>query len=101
MSDRIEAPRSPARALSTVSNGRPAGPDDVRREIEATRSRISGTLDQLEGRLVQEKEELVRKKEELWAKATLQGARRKLAEQPFRSMAIAFVAGYVIAAIRD
>ena len=113
MSDRIETHRSPTREIPAPTNGgpvgrpvrgpvgRPAEPDDMRREIEATRARISGTLDALEGRLVHEKEQLVRKKDEVWAKATLKGVRRKVAEEPFRSMAIAFVAGYVIAAIRD
>lgn len=84
-----------------VGNGGPADPDDVRREIEATRARISGTLDQIEGRLVREKRQLGRKTDELWAKATLQGVRGKISEEPFRSMAIAFVAGYIVAAIRD
>lgn len=84
-----------------VSNGGAADPDEVRREIEATRARISGTLDQIEGRLVREKEQLGRKTDELWAKATFQGVRRKISEEPFRSMAIAFVAGYIVAAIRD
>lgn len=76
-------------------------PDEMRIEIEATRARISETLDELEGRLVHEKQQLVRKKDELVDKATLKGFRQKMAEEPFRHMAIAFVAGYVIAAIRD
>lgn len=82
-------------------NGRPSDPEEMRREIERTRARMSGTLDAIEARLIHEKEALERKKDELWAKATLQGVRRRLSEEPWRSVAIAFVAGYVVAALRD
>lgn len=73
----------------------------MREEIERTRARLSRTLDQLEGRIVAERQELGRKKEELWEKATLQGLRRKLSREPWRSVGIAFAVGYIIAAIRD
>ena len=87
----------PARAevrVASPANGRPADPDVLRAEIEDTRARMSRTLDEIEGRLVRQKEEIV-------ARATLRDFRRKISTEPWRSMAIAFVAGYVIAAIRD
>lgn len=90
--------RGPATA---AGNGRPDDPEEMRREIERTRARMSGTLDALEAQLIHEKEELERKADELWAKVTLQGVRRRLSEEPWRSVAIAFVAGYIVAAIRD
>lgn len=90
-----EAPaRSSARPSAVGGNGRPGSPDEMRDEIDRTRARMSRTLDQLE-------DELGRQKEEIWAKATLQGARRKLSREPWRSVAIAFVAGYIVAALRD
>lgn len=82
-------------------NGRPTDPDGMRREIERTRARLSRTLDELEDRIVEERQELERKKEDLWDKATLKGLRSKLSREPWRSVAIAFAAGYIIAAIRD
>lgn len=75
-------------------DGRPADPDALRRDIEDTRVRMSRTLDQIEGRLVHEKERLV-------ARATLRDLRRKIFSEPWRTMAMAFAAGYIIAAIRD
>lgn len=75
-------------------NGGASDPEWLRREIEDTRARMTRTLDEIEGRLVRQKEELV-------ARATLRDLRRKLSRDPWRSMAIAFVAGYVVAAIRD
>ena len=77
-----------------VSNGRPADPDTIRADIEDTRARMTRTLDEIEGRLAHQKETLV-------ARATLRGLRRTIGSEPWRSVAIAFVAGYVIAAIRD
>lgn len=62
---------------------------------------MSSTLDAVEARLAYERESLERKKDELVDRATLKGLRRKLGREPWRSMAIAFVAGYVVAAIRD
>ena len=88
-------------ATVAVGNGRPGDPAELRREIERTRARMSSTLDALEARVVHEKEAIERKKEELWAKATLQGPRRTLSREPWRSVAIAFIAGYVVAAILD
>ncbi|MGK7311504.1 MAG: DUF3618 domain-containing protein [Candidatus Longimicrobiales bacterium M2_2A_002] len=82
-------------------NGRPGDPEAMRREIEATRARLSHTLDELEHRIVRERRALERKKEDLWARATLQGVRRKLSREPWRSVGIAFAVGYIIAAIRD
>ncbi len=76
------------------SNGRPEDPEAMRVEIERTRERMSYTLDAIEHRLVL-------RKREIWAKATLQGFRRKISTEPWRSMAIAFAAGYIVAAIRD
>jgi hypothetical protein len=77
-----------------VSNGRPSEPEELRLEIERTRDRMSHTLDAIEDRLV-------RQKQDIWAKATLQGFRRKVSSEPWRTLAIAFVAGYIVAAIRD
>lgn len=82
-------------------NGRPTDPDGMRREIQRTRHRLSTTLDELEERIVKERRELERRKEDLWDKATLKGFRRTLSREPWRSVAIAFAVGYVIAAIRD
>jgi ElaB/YqjD/DUF883 family membrane-anchored ribosome-binding protein len=89
------APR-PARG-----NGRPGDPDAMREEIARTRARMSGTLDAIEEQIVAERKALERKKEELWAKATLQGVRKKLSREPWRSVGVAFAVGYIIAAIRD
>jgi hypothetical protein len=75
-------------------NGRPSSPEDMRAEIEQTRARMSLTLDEIEDRLI-------RQKRDLWARATLQGFRRKITTEPWRSMAIAFAVGYIVAAIRD
>jgi hypothetical protein len=85
--------RQAARPVA-ASNGRPDGPEEMRLEIERTRARMSHTLDVIEDRLV-------RQKQEIWAKATLQGFRRKVSSEPWRTLAIAFVAGYIVAAIRD
>ncbi len=82
-------------------NGRPDGPEAMRDEIARTRARMSDTLDAIEDRIVAERRALERKKEELWAKATLQGVRKKLSTEPWRSVGIAFAVGYIIAAIRD
>ncbi len=73
----------------------------MRREIERTRARMSSTLDALESRVAHEREALERKKDKLVDRATLKGFREKLSREPWRSVAIAFVAGYVVAAIRD
>ena len=81
-------------AATTTGNGRPGDPDGLRLDIEATRARMSRTLDEIEGRLVRQKEELV-------ARATLRDFRRRISSEPWRSMAIAFAAGYIVAAIRD
>lgn len=91
------APPKPAPRL----NGGPSDPESMRAEIERTRARMSDTLDEIEDRLLEGKRELVRKKDELWAKATLKGVRRTITTEPWRSVAIAFVAGYIVAAIRD
>lgn len=82
-------------------NGRSNDPAELRREIERTRARMSSTLDAVEARIAYERESLERKKDELVDRATLKGFRRKLSREPWRSVAIAFVAGYVVAAIRD
>jgi len=84
----------PAPAPAARGNGRPSEPAELRREIERTRLRMSHTLDAIEERLVEEKKEL-------WARITLRAFRRKISTEPWRSVAIAFAAGYVIAAIRD
>jgi hypothetical protein len=76
------------------ANGRPSDPEDMRQEIQRTRARMSSTLDAIEHRLVEQKREI-------WARATLQGFRRKITTEPWRSLAIAFAAGYIVAAIRD
>jgi hypothetical protein len=89
--------RSAPRSVTTggpAGNGRPSSPEDMRDEIQQTRARMSMTLDAIE-------EQLVQQKRELWAKATLQPFRRKISTEPWRSMAIAFAAGYIVAAIRD
>lgn len=77
-----------------ATNGRPTNPEAMRVEIQHTRARMSHTLDAIEDRLV-------RQKRELWAKATLQDFRRTVSTEPWRSVAIAFLAGYIVAAIRD
>ena len=82
-------------------NGRPTDPEAMRREIERTRARLSHTLDELEHRIAREREALEQKTEDLWRKATLKGVRRKLSREPWRSVAIAFAVGYIVAAIRD
>jgi hypothetical protein len=82
----------PGRGAS--GNGRPSSPEDMRAEIEETRARMSLTLDEIE-------ERLIRQKRDLWARATLQGFRRRITTEPWRSIAIAFAAGYIVAAIRD
>ncbi len=90
------------RAVRRVAgNGRPDSPQAMREEIERTRTRMSRTLDELEDRIVREREALERRKEDLWAKATLRGVRRKLSKEPWRSAAIAFAVGYIVAAIRE
>ncbi len=73
----------------------------MRREIERTRARLSGTLDALEARIAYERSSLEEKKDEVVDRVTLKGLRTRLSREPWRSMAIAFVAGYVVAAIRD
>lgn len=82
-------------------NGRPSDPAEMRREIERTRARMSSTLDAVEARIEHERDSLERKKDELVDRVTLKGVRDRLQREPWRTMAIAFVAGYVIAAIRD
>ena len=77
-----------------TGNGRTSDPDALRREIEDTRARMTRTLDEIEGKLARQKEELV-------ARATFRDFRRKISSEPWRAVAIAFVAGYVVAAIRD
>ena len=73
----------------------------MREEIARTRARMSDTLDGIEERIGAERRALERKKEQLWATATLQGVRKKLSKEPWRSVGIAFAVGYIIAAIRD
>lgn len=75
-----------------VANG--ADPAELRREIDQTRRRMSRTLDTLEDRLAEGKEELV-------ARATFRDLRQRITREPWRSLAIAFAAGYVVAALRD
>lgn len=77
-----------------AGNGRPEDPDDMRQEIQRTRARMSLTLDTIEARLVEQKREI-------WARATLRGFRHRVTSEPWRSLAIAFAAGYIVAAIRD
>jgi hypothetical protein len=89
-----ERPAARGAVVDGMGNGRPGDPDEMRLEIERTRQRMSATLDTLEDRLV-------RQKREIWAKATLQGVRRRIGTEPWRSLALAFVVGYVVAAIRD
>jgi ElaB/YqjD/DUF883 family membrane-anchored ribosome-binding protein len=88
--------RAAGRNVTTgaAGNGRPSSPEEMRTEIQHTRMRMSMTLDAIE-------EELVQQKRDLWARATLQPFRRKIATEPWRSMAIAFAVGYIVAAIRD
>lgn len=97
-STRTESDRALPPATGTPppvrGNGRPSDPAELRREIDRTRDRMSDTLDAIEDRLIEQKEAI-------WAKATLQGFRRTISTEPWRSMAIAFAAGYIIAAIRD
>lgn len=104
----LEVRSVPDRTMSVPSdrtrvrtNGRASNPAEMRREIEATRERMSGTLDALEARVSRERQSLERKKDDLVDKATLKPLREQLKREPWKSMAIAFVAGYVIAAIRD
>jgi ElaB/YqjD/DUF883 family membrane-anchored ribosome-binding protein len=87
-------PRRVVERPVAAGNGAPSDPEAVRVEIERTRERMSRTLDAIEDRLVQ-------RKQELWARATLQGMRRRITTEPWRSLAIAFAAGYIVAAIRD
>lgn len=87
--------------VSHIGNGRGVSPREVRRDIEQTRARMSSTLDALEDRLAYERQELERKKNDLVDKVTLKPVRRRLRREPWRSMALAFVAGYIVAAIRD
>lgn len=87
--------------VSPMGNGRRSSPGEVRRDIELTRARMSDTLDALEARLAYERHELERKKDELVDRITLKPIRRKLGREPWRSMALAFAAGYIVAAIRD
>lgn len=84
----------PATKSPAVGDGQGAGPDEVRSEIDRTRQRMSRTLDEIEGRLSEGKDALV-------ARATFRDLRRQITTEPWRSLAIAFVAGYVVAAIRD
>lgn len=91
--------RTPARRAS--GNGRPTDPEAMRQEIVRTRARLSRTLDELEHRIVSERRALERTKEDLWDRVTLQGFRRKLSSEPWRSVGIAFLVGYIVAAIRD
>lgn len=84
----------PAPGLPATEDRPGAGPDEVRQDIDRTRERMSRTLDELEGRLVEGKDALV-------ARATFRDLRRQVASEPWRSVAIAFVAGYLVAAIRD
>ena len=68
--------------------------DALRQDIERTRDRMSSTIDRIEGRLV-------RRRDEVWSKATFGDARQAIARGPWRSLLIAFAAGYVLAALRD
>ncbi len=92
--DRVAAAPVPPARPAPGDNGRPSSPEEMRLEIERTRQRMSVTLDVIEDRLVSQKREL-------WARATLQGFRRRVTSEPWRSLAIAFAVGYVVAAIRD
>jgi ElaB/YqjD/DUF883 family membrane-anchored ribosome-binding protein len=82
-------------------NGRPESRAEMRREIEQTRARMTDTLDALEARIEFERAALEQRKKQMIDRVTLKGVRQKMAEEPWRSMAIAFAAGYIIAAIRD
>jgi ElaB/YqjD/DUF883 family membrane-anchored ribosome-binding protein len=95
------APARSTRGSHAAGNGRPDDPAELRQEIAETRARMSSTLDVLEARLAQERASLERKKTEVVEMATLKPVREKLSREPWRSIAIAFVAGYVVAAIRD
>jgi hypothetical protein len=88
------APLTPAVGAVPAGNGRPSDPEEMRQEIQRTRARMSHTLDTIEDRLVEQKRAI-------WARATLQDFRRKVSREPWRSLAIAFAAGYIVAAIRD
>ena len=91
-------PASTASLEAPGYDGEPAegaeGADALREDIERTRDRMAHTLDRIEDRLV-------RRRDELWSKATLRGARRTVASEPWRGLLIAFAAGYVLAALRD
>jgi hypothetical protein len=86
---------------TAYGNGRPSDPAELRLEIERTRARLSGTLDAIEARIAHDRAALEEKKDEVIDRVTLKGLRRRLSREPWRSVAIAFVAGYVVAAIRD
>lgn len=62
---------------------------------------MSSTLDAIEARIAYERQSLEEKKQEVVERVTLKKLRHRLGQEPWRSMAIAFVAGYVVAAIRD
>ena len=92
------SPVAPATAIGAPAldehNEPPEGADALREDIERTRDRMSETLDRIENRIV-------RRRDEVWSKATLRGARAAIASEPWRSLLIAFAAGYVLAAMRD
>ena len=69
-------------------------PAGLRADIDATRTRMSRTLDEIEQRLVS-------RKNELRDTATLRPLRHRLSSEPWRSLLIAFVAGYLVAAVFD
>ena len=85
-------------SIAAPASDEPAEPpeeaDALREDIERTRDRMSETLDRIEHRIV-------RRRNEFWSKATLQDAREAMASEPWRSLLIAFAAGYVLAAMRD
>lgn len=97
---RTPAPGRTGTAVGTLGNGR-SSPREVRREIAQTRARMSDTLDALEDSIARERQELERKKNDLVDRVTLKPVRRKLSREPWRSIALAFAAGYIVAAIRD
>ncbi len=100
----VVGPTKPARrrpAAPVRGNGRPGSPAELRQEIERTRARMTDTLDALEARIEYERRELERRKRKVVDGVTLKRLRRKLKKEPWRSIAIAFAAGYIIAAIRD
>lgn len=66
----------------------------LREDIERTRHRMSETLERIEGRIM-------RRRDEVWSKATLQHVRETVTSEPWRSLLIAFAAGYVWAALHD